>query len=85
MADDPVAAAKETLNDIVRQLVAVVRAHGHMLRLYRAHDNLTVRDLAAKTGISAATLSRIERGHEMNADTLLKLIHWMRQRDDAPR
>lgn len=56
---------------------------GRMLRLYRVYPERSVRDLAKEIGISAATLSRIERGQDMDADTLLKLIHWMRQRDET--
>jgi transcriptional regulator with XRE-family HTH domain len=45
---------------------------GAMLTLYRAANHWTVRDLAPNVGISIATLSRIERGHAMDADTMLK-------------
>lgn len=50
---------------------------GEMLTLYRAARRLTVRDLAPQMGISIATLSRIERGQSMDADTMLKLWAWM--------
>ena len=45
---------------------------GRLLVLYRATRNIGVRELGQEVGISAATLSRIERGHAMDADTLLK-------------
>lgn len=54
------------------------RTHlGAMLALYRAAQHWTVRDLAPEIGISIATLSRIERGHVMDADTMLKLWRWL--------
>ena len=52
---------------------------GILLRLYRAHRDQNVRDTAAEIGISAATLSRVERGHECDVDTLLKLLAWLRE------
>jgi len=48
-----------------------------MLALYRAANQWGVRDLAPKLGMSAATLSRIERGHAMDADTMLKVWRWL--------
>ena len=50
---------------------------GRLLVLYRASQNCGVRALASTIGISAATLSRIERGHAMDADTLLKVWAWL--------
>jgi transcriptional regulator with XRE-family HTH domain len=58
---------------------------GAMLRLYRAARGLGVRELAPEIGTSAATLSRIERGHAMDATTtMLRLMHWMSERDERP-
>ena len=50
---------------------------GEMLRLYRVMTRQTVRDLAPQMGLSIATLSRIERGHALDATTLLKVVNWM--------
>ena len=50
---------------------------GDLLRAYRFHRSLTVRDLAPEIGISIATLSRLERGHQPDGDTMLKLLAWM--------
>jgi transcriptional regulator with XRE-family HTH domain len=50
---------------------------GEMLALYRTARKWTVRDLAPQIGISSATLSRIERGQTMDAETLLKVWTWM--------
>ncbi len=54
------------------------RTHlGAMLTLYRASRDWTVRDLAPVMGLSIATLSRIERGHAMDAATVLKVWQWL--------
>jgi transcriptional regulator with XRE-family HTH domain len=50
---------------------------GAMLALYRASRRWSVRDVATQTGISAATLSRIERGQSMDLGTALRLLDWL--------
>lgn len=50
---------------------------GQMLRRWRAFEEIGVREAAARVGISAATFSRVERGHIPDADTLLTLLMWM--------
>lgn len=50
---------------------------GRLLVLYRATQRQGVRELGQEIGISAATVSRIERGHAMDADTLLKMWAWL--------
>lgn len=54
---------------------------GRLLVLYRATTNVGVRELGREVGISAATLSRVERGHAMDAATLLKLWAWLASED----
>lgn len=54
---------------------------GRLLVLYRASRQIGVRELAKEAHTSAATLSRIERGHAMDADTLLKLWAWLNERE----
>lgn len=49
---------------------------GRILLAYREKRKLGVRGMAAEIGISHSTLSRIERGFPMDADTMLKLIKW---------
>jgi transcriptional regulator with XRE-family HTH domain len=57
---------------------------GRLLVLYRASRGIGVREMAIETSLSAATLSRIERGHAMDAATLLKLWAWLlEERTDA--
>lgn len=53
------------------------RRIGRLLVLWRATQLEGIRETANSIGISAATLSRIERGHAMNADTLLKVWAWL--------
>jgi transcriptional regulator with XRE-family HTH domain len=48
-----------------------------MLVLYRAANNIGVRDLAPEIGTSAATLSRIERGYLPDVETFMKIQHWL--------
>lgn len=47
------------------------------LRRRREADGLTLRDVEAATGISAATLSRIERGSTPDFDIVKKLAKWL--------
>jgi transcriptional regulator with XRE-family HTH domain len=51
---------------------------GRLLKLYRAHEDTSIREAARAMGLSAATLSRIEAGRDVDAETLVKLILWMR-------
>ena len=50
---------------------------GLILRKWRVVNEIGVRELAADVGISHATLSRIELGHQMDAQTFLRLMNWM--------
>ena len=48
-----------------------------MLCLYRIINKHTLRDMATLTGLSAATLMRIEQGRNMDSSTLMILLNWM--------
>jgi transcriptional regulator with XRE-family HTH domain len=48
---------------------------GHLLRTKRGEEG--VRAIAAKIGVSAATLSRVERGHVPDIDTFRKICTWL--------
>jgi len=50
-----------------------------MLALYRVSSGAGLREMAADIGVSAATLSRIERGYAMDATSLLVLWQWLLQ------
>lgn len=47
---------------------------GAVLRAWREKYDLTVREAAPQVGVSIATLSRLERGEQIDAATQLKLI-----------
>jgi transcriptional regulator with XRE-family HTH domain len=57
---------------------------GDLLRLYRAAKGLTVRELAPTIGISPSTLHRIERGHAIDAATLLRVLTWLLATEPTP-
>ena len=61
-----------------------VRIIGRLFVLYRATHLMGIRELAKAIGTSAATLSRIERGHAMDADTLLKVWAWLNSSEGGP-
>lgn len=50
---------------------------GEVLERYRHDKRITTRDLGKEIGLSAATISRIENGQEVEAQTLIKLFHWL--------
>jgi transcriptional regulator with XRE-family HTH domain len=50
---------------------------GELIANWRWAKKLSIRDAAHVFGISAATLSRVENGREMDAHTLGKLLTWM--------
>jgi transcriptional regulator with XRE-family HTH domain len=50
---------------------------GIVLRRWRRGEDLGIREAAREIGISHGTLSRIERGEKMDADTLVKLFRFL--------
>jgi DNA-binding transcriptional regulator YiaG len=50
------------------------------LRQAREFENLSLNELAAITGVSKATLSRIENGEAVSASTAEKVKRWMESR-----
>lgn len=50
---------------------------GAMLRCFMAMERWSMRKLAPEIGIGHATLHRLCKGYDMDADTLLKVINWM--------
>lgn len=56
---------------------------GRLLVLYRVNRNWGIREMAKVTGLSAATISRIERGHAMDATTLIALWTWLLAPEDT--
>ncbi len=52
-----------------------------MLYQYRHYYRISVRKLGHEIGVSGSTISRIESGHAVDANTLLLLMRWMLQAD----
>ena len=57
---------------------------GAMLRLYRASQGMSIREVATAIGTSPATLSRLERGHECDTPTWMRLWAWMSGEEPQP-
>lgn len=56
----------------------------HVLKTYRWAEKLTVRDMAKRLGVSAATLNRFEDGRgEMSGECMAKVLRWLLSRDDG--
>jgi transcriptional regulator with XRE-family HTH domain len=49
---------------------------GDRLRAKRRSERLSIRQAADVTGVSAPTLSRVERGHLPDTENLLRLARW---------
>ena len=57
-----------------------------MLYLWRTVNRLSLRNVEVETGVSKATLMRIEHGHACDAETWLRLQAWLFARiGPAPR
>lgn len=50
---------------------------GRLLQLYRVTQNITMREMGEILGISAATISRIEHGREIDSQTMIKIMNWL--------
>lgn len=50
---------------------------GTMIRCWRRIEDIGIRDAARQIGVSHGTLSRIERGDQMDAYTMMKLLRWL--------
>ena len=54
-----------------------VQRLGAMLRTRRREQRLSLRDLAAKIGVSLNTLSRVERGHVPYLRNFQRIVDWL--------
>lgn len=50
---------------------------GLVLRKWRYSHEMPLRELGKQMGISAATLLRIEQGHDCDSKTLMKVFNWL--------
>jgi len=50
---------------------------GEVLRKWRRAADIGIREAAEQVGISASTMSRIERGEAMDGKTLAKVLMWL--------
>lgn len=50
---------------------------GEVIRCYRRIKDVGIRETAREVGVSHGTLSRIERGDQMDAYTMMKLMRWL--------
>lgn len=50
---------------------------GQVIRRWRRNSDIGLRAAAREIGISHGTLSRIERGEEMDGQTLAKILRWL--------
>ncbi len=52
----------------------VLRELGARLKTLRLRQNLRVKDLAARAGVGARTIDRVEAGHSVGTDTLVRIM-----------
>ncbi len=52
---------------------------GKVLKKYRLMMELDLRSLGKEIGIGAATLMRVEMGHEPSYSTFKKILDWLSQ------
>lgn len=50
---------------------------GEVLKKWRRMSDIGVREAAKQIGVSHGTLSRIERGEQMDGQTLIKILTWL--------
>jgi hypothetical protein len=48
-----------------------------LLRAWRHHEEMTVREAAEHVGIPYSTYQRIEKGYAMSGETLAVILRWM--------
>jgi transcriptional regulator with XRE-family HTH domain len=50
---------------------------GKVLRDWRRIEDIGVREAGKQIGLSHGTVSRIERGEQIDAATMMKLLNWL--------
>lgn len=51
----------------------------NLLRAWRHHEELSIRDAAERIGIDRGALYRLEKGESVNQTTLVSVWKWMLQ------
>lgn len=74
MAERPSGSSPETLVDL-----------GDRVRAKRRSKKLSIREAAEEVGVSAPTISRVERGHLPERENLLRLARWAEVQIDTVR
>ena len=64
------------MSDISRQVLDVAALSGAITAVAR-HRKISMRDVAAETGLSPSTLSRLAQGQKPDADSLVTLLAWL--------
>ena len=52
----------------------VLRELGARMKTLRLRQNLRVKDLAARAGVGARTIDRVEAGHSVGTETLVRVM-----------
>lgn len=55
---------------------------GHLLKLWRRRNRLTLRVAAGRIGLTAGTLGRLEKGEAMHGVTLATVLVWLMGREE---
>ena len=56
---------------------AVAMRIAELLRAWRHHGEMSVRDAAERIGIPWSTYQRVEKGRPMSGETLAVILRWM--------
>lgn len=48
-----------------------------LLRAWRHHEHMSVREAAERVGIPSSTYARIEKGYPPSGETLAVILRWM--------
>ena len=56
---------------------------GAVVKCYRVTNEMTLRQIGAEIGISAATLMRLEQGRDPDGATLAKVLTWLFQSENG--
>ncbi|MGC2638305.1 MAG: helix-turn-helix domain-containing protein [Acidobacteriaceae bacterium] len=55
----------------------------YLIRTWRYHEELSVREAAKRIGIPSSTLQRFEKGKPMSSETLVIVWRWMLEETES--